>query len=231
MERTTVSTGIKQFDEIFNGGLRTGDLCFIAVRPGRGKTTFAIQLAESIAEQGHKVCYFSLEKFPPKRKELLIQKHSVILAGSDGECELDETAKVNTDYIKKKLDKDRKIDVVFVDYFQLLDGYDVRNHPRQGGEFSCQLKKIAKEYNVTVICCSALGREVDMRKPVFADLRKYGSVEQDIDEIIFIHRDFSQFDINDDYIRTEFIIAKNRRGDIGTIEGVIDIDRVKFDFK
>jgi KaiC/GvpD/RAD55 family RecA-like ATPase len=60
-KRETIPTGIKQFDEIFNGGLRTGDLCFIAARPARGKTTFAIQLAESIAEQGHKVCYFSLD--------------------------------------------------------------------------------------------------------------------------------------------------------------------------
>jgi replicative DNA helicase len=230
MERTTISTGIKQFDEIFSGGLRTGDLCFIAARPARGKTTLAIQLAESIAEQGHKVCYFSLEKFPPKLNELLIQKHSVILAGSDGECELDETAKVNTDYIKKKLDKDRKIDVVFVDYFQLLDGYDVRSHPRQGGEFSCQLKEIARDYNVAVICCSALGRNVDTRRPVLTDLRKYGSVEQDIDEIIFIHRtDSDIFDISNK--KTEFIIAKNRYGYTGTIEGVIDIDRVKFDFK
>ena len=131
----------------------------------------------------------------------------------------------------RRLHMERKLDMVIVDYLQLIQGSGRReNRVQEVGEITRALKGIARDLNVPVLALSQLSRAVEMRpshRPQLSDLRESGSIEQDSDVVMFIHRDDlrytredweSQFP-NEEYPRglADLIVAKHRHGPLGTI--------------
>ena len=136
---------------------------------------------------------------------------------------LDDTASITVTEMKAKLRRIQNLGLVIVDYLGLV-GSSRRNENRvqEVSDISRSLKVMAKELKVPVICLSQLNRDVDKRskankpsRPMLADLRESGSIEQDADVVIMLHKD--EFEQEDDNIM-ECIVAKNRHGETGTRE-------------
>lgn len=126
----------------------------------------------------------------------------------------------------RRLAHRQKIDMIIIDYLQLMtsgnDKYYQGNRVQEVADISRNLKMLAKDLNVPVIALSQLSRRVDARddkKPVLSDLRESGSIEQDADIVMFIHReDYYQREKEKHNGKAELIIAKNRNGETGQIE-------------
>ena len=123
--------------------------------------------------------------------------------------------------VAKKLNHKENLDMIIVDYLQLLSGGDKtnkqQNREQQISFISRNLKALAKELDLPIICLSQLSRAVESRgnkRPMLSDLRESGAIEQDANKVIFIYRD-GYYSKNND-ITTEVIVAKNRAGSLGT---------------
>ena len=133
---------------------------------------------------------------------------------------IDDSSYISVDHIRA-ISQREKPDVIMIDYLQLLKGNnDLSNRNMQISEISGNLKQIAKDLNIPILCLSQLNRDPDSRKnkrPLISDLRDSGSIEQDSDLVIFIYRD--DYYNRDELItnKAEIIIAKNRHGSTGTI--------------
>ena len=137
----------------------------------------------------------------------------------------------------KRLVKHNGVRLIIVDYLQLIQGPpDLRGMREQEvAAISRTLKATAKELNVPIIALSQLSRQAVQRqggggKPILSDLRESGSIEQDADMVIFIHRpDYQGLSENpEDKDKTDIIIAKHRNGEIGDIPLIFKADQVKF---
>lgn len=230
------------------GGWRNGELIIIAARPGMGKTAFALKCAWKAALQNIPVAFFSLEmsaqkllsrlwsmdckiegdKFskdglsPDEQKQILIR----ITAFENGiPLHIDDTSSltIQTILVKaKKLKKTKGIEMLVVDYLQLMTG-NSKNREQEISKISRGLKMIALELDIPVIALSQLSRAVEQRggnkRPMLSDLRESGAIEQDADVVQFIYRpEYYGVDTWDDYEgssclgEAEYIIAKNRNG-------------------
>ena len=191
MENNPTITGMTKVDEILDGELRKGALYLIASQPSYGKTSFAIQTAASIAESGKKVFFCSIEllkeqikdRLAKQRKDnvsLIIEDRSVI-----SPCEI------------KELLIAQNADVAIIDYLGLISiegKFEKRS--QEITKIIRQLKAIAKELQIPIICLSQLSRRAMFvrgkghipRPKLPEDLRVFGSIEQDCDVIIFLHR-------------------------------------------
>lgn len=212
-----IKTGFKGLDYLTNG-LHKSDLVIIAARPAVGKTSFAMNIVENVALQGHTCAVFSLEM----GKEQITERILCSVAGVSMEHakkgslnktewvkinkarELLSNAKIFVDDSavirpRELISKCRRIksrfglDLVMVDYIGLMTPDKVRNSDsRQNeiSEISRSLKILAKELNVPVLALSQLNRAVETRKgrPQLSDLRESGAIEQDADIVMFIHR-------------------------------------------
>ena len=123
--------------------------------------------------------------------------------------------------VAKKLNHKTKIDMIIIDYIQLLSGGDKtnkqQNREQQISFISRNLKALAKELDIPIICLSQLSRAVESRgnkRPMLSDLRESGAIEQDANKVLFIYRD-GYYSKNND-TTTEIIVAKNRAGSTGT---------------
>lgn len=222
-----VPTEIKGIDELLNGGFRPNCLCFIASKPGMGKSSLALQIAINAAKSGKKVCFFSLEM-----SEEQVRQKIAIQDGEDVPIIIDDSD-ADTDYIKKRIEEIGNIDLVIVDYLQLIWSKE-KTIIESNGANAFKLKCIAKELNVPIICTTRLGRlmygKTDDR-PILQDLRVNGSIEQDTDVAILLYHegiDLETTDLNKYKTETEIIIAKNRYGDIGTVNTVYDSEKLIF---
>ena len=231
-------------------GLQPSDLIIIAARPSMGKTAFALNIALNVAKLQSKphVAFFSLEmgvdqlvmrllscqsqvdnsrmrqgKISPQEWDKIHYALSV-LSGLNLYFDDSGTVKV-TDLRSKcrKLKQDDKLDLVVVDYLQLLSGsvYNQANRVQEVSEISRVLKEVARELKVPVVALSQLSRSVEQRKerkPVMADLRESGSIEQDADIILLMYREdyYDQETTKKNHV--EINIAKNRSGTIGDFE-------------
>ncbi len=244
-----IPSGISAIDK-FTTGFHKSDLIILGARPGMGKTSLALNFARNVAVQSKKcVAFFSLEMTREQITERLIASESAIPANkfrtgeldenewsrlaqasgvlSEANIFMDDTSNITVPEIKARLRRlQPKPDLVVIDYLGLMhSARHIDNRVQEISEITRNLKIMAKELNVPVICCSQLARTTEARgkshKPQLADLRDSGSIEQDADIVLFIYRDIyyqaeskNPEEINEN--AAECIVAKNRHGEVGT---------------
>lgn len=236
-----VPTGLADLDKLL-GGLQKSDLLIIAGRPATGKTGFLLTVAKNAAQRHHKhVAYFSLEMSNEQLVQRLISQetrinaqrlrmgdleenewpvftHAIEVLG-DTKIFLDDTPALTPLQMRTKcrrLHLEYHLDLIIVDYLQLMSG-DSRNDNRvqEVSYISRNLKTLARELNVPVLSAAQLSRAVEQRqdkRPMLSDLRESGSLEQDADIVMFIHRpDITDKDVSKQN-SAEIIVAKHRNG-------------------
>ena len=145
------------------------------------------------------------------------------------ECDIliDDTTNITVTAMKGKLRRVENLGLVVIDYLQLMqsDNKKIDNRAQEVGDISRNLKIMAKELGVPVICCAQLSRDNEKRgggskKPMLSDLRDSGSIEQDADIVLFLYRDeyYDTENSNDEGSIAEVIVAKNRHGSQGTVK-------------
>lgn len=237
-------SGFSDLDEKM-GGLQRGDMIVVAARPAMGKSAFALNIAENFAARKKRVVIYTLE-MPGAHltRRLLggmarIDQHrlrtgwlqdsewpEIVSAARRIEgmpIEIDESPSMTIEYIRascREMTKKSDIDLLIVDYLQLMDssGQDYRSLAI--AEISRGIKLIAKEFNVPFIALSQLNRALENRpnkRPLMSDLRESGAIEQDADVILFIYRDEVYHPETEKEGIAEIIIAKQRNGPVGTV--------------
>jgi replicative DNA helicase len=244
-----LETGFFELDDMMNG-LQNGEMIIVAARPSMGKTAFAMNLIEHIsADNRQPTAVFSLEMSKQqlaqrmlcsrgqidahKLRKGLLQSHEyahlanvvgelakapIWVDDSPGLTILDLRAKA------RRLKLQHDIKCIMIDYMQLMDNPGVESRQQQISEISRGIKAVARELSVPVICLSQLNRQSEGRdghRPRMSDLRESGSIEQDADVIMLLHREdyyrMSEPDFQPDNI-AEVIIAKQRNGPTGTVK-------------
>ena len=244
---TGVPSGYHDLDQL-TAGLQRSDLVIVAGRPGMGKTSFVLNIAQYAAiEAGIPVAFFSLEMSKEQLvmrllcSEARVDSHRLrrgMLRDSDwpkltraagaladAPIFIDDTAGISTLEVRAKarrLKSEADVGLVIVDYLQLMRGrgsYDVRE--QEISEISRSLKALAKELNVPVIALSQLNRGVESRsdkRPMISDLRESGAIEQDADVIMFIYRDEIYNKESPDRGIAEIIVGKQRNGPTDSVK-------------
>lgn len=236
-----VPTGLTYLDKLL-GGLQKSDLLIIAGRPGMGKTGFMLSVAKNAALKHKKhVAVFSLEMSAEQLVQRLIAQETgiemqrlrsgklnddewplfthAIEVLADTHIWLDDTPAITPLQLRTKcrrLHLEFSLDLVIVDYLQLMSG-DTRNDNRvqEVSNISRNLKVLARELNVPVLAAAQLSRAVEQRadkRPMLSDLRESGSLEQDADIVLFIHRPDAMDKENPVQDVAEIIVAKHRNG-------------------
>ncbi len=246
---TGLDTKYREFNK-FTLGLQPSDLIIIAARPSMGKTAFALNIALNVAKSAERphVAFFSLEmgvdqlvmrllscqsqvdNFRMRQGNLSAQEwekiHYAVNALETMNLYFDDSGTVKVTDLRskcRKLKQDEKLDLVIVDYLQLLSGsqYNQSNRVQEVSEISRILKEVARELKVPVVALSQLSRSVEQRKerkPVMADLRESGSIEQDADIILLMYREDYYEKESTKKNHVEINIAKNRSGTVGDFE-------------
>ena len=242
---TGLPTGYTEFDQM-TAGLQPTDLIILAARPAMGKTTFALNIAEYAAIKTKKaVAVFSMEMSASQLALRLISSNGRINATRlrTGQLEdedwsrvtsairmiketkifIDDTPGLSPDVLRAKsrrLKREHDLGLIVIDYLQLMAvPGNSENRATEISEISRSLKGLAKELNVPVIALSQLNRSLETRtdkRPVMADLRESGAIEQDADIIVFIYRDdYYNKENSPDKGLAEIIIGKQRSGPTG----------------
>ena len=255
-----IPSGFTDLDRAL-GGLVRGDLLILAARPAFGKSTLAMNIARHAAGQGALAAVFSLEMGREQlalrlvAAEAEVDSHhlrvhlvaesaqarvtNAIGALSDLAIFIDDTPTQTVAEMRSKLRRlhsNRPVDLVIVDYIQLISGGERRteNRVQELSEVTRQLKAAARELNVPVIAVSQLSRAIEQRPdhlPQLSDLRESGSIEQDADVVVFIHREDKYYneeqwdrrhaaELESPYPRhlVKLIIRKNRHGPTGELD-------------
>ncbi|MDP9358369.1 MAG: replicative DNA helicase [Chloroflexota bacterium] len=240
-----VATGYTDLDQL-TGGLQKSDLIILAARPAMGKTAFALGIAHGAAvTHGKTVGIFSLEMSAEQLVQRLlstetgVDSHRLRLGHiDDGEWDrisrafgrlaeanifIDDTAGAGIMDVRSKarrLQAEHGLDLVIIDYLQLMSGRRSENRVQEVSEISRGLKGLARELNIPVIALSQLSRAVETRaehKPMLSDLRESGSIEQDADIVMFIYREEKYDENTEKKGIAEIIVAKHRNGPVGEI--------------
>ncbi len=245
---TGLPTGYEAFDQM-TSGLQPTDLLILAARPAMGKTTLALNIAEYAALKSKKaVAVFSMEMSASQLALRLISSNGRINATRlrTGQLEdedwsrvtaairmlkeskifIDDTPGLSPDVLRAKsrrLKREHDLGLIVIDYLQLMQvPGNSENRATEISEISRSLKGLAKELNVPVIALSQLNRSLESRtdkRPVMADLRESGAIEQDADMIIFIYRDeYYNKENSPDKGLAEVIIGKHRSGPTGSFK-------------
>lgn len=243
---TGVPTGFAELDELTNG-LHAGQMIIIAARPAMGKSTLALDIARSAAIKNKlTTAFFSLEMSQMEIvMRLLSAEASVQLkrirnggmtnedwdrlqrklgAIEDAPLFIDDSPNLTMMEIRAKarrLKQRHDLKLVIIDYMQLMSsGRRVESRQLEVSEFSRQIKLLAKELEIPVIALSQLNRGPEMRqdrKPMLSDLRESGSLEQDADIVLLLHRE-DAYDRDSPRVgEADMIVAKNRNGPTSTI--------------
>ncbi len=240
-----LSTGYPALDRVITG-LNKSDLILIAARPGMGKTSLALNIAENVATKSDKtVAIFSLEMSSEQLAQRLLSSQASIegkalrtgeLSGDDwtriamasqalskADIYLDDTPGITIGEMKAKLRRLKKVDLVIIDYLQLMSsGRRIENRVQEVSELTRNLKIMAKELNVPVITLSQLSRGPESRsdhKPMLSDLRESGSIEQDADIVLLLYREdyYAREDAEERNV-ANCDVAKNRHGEVGVVK-------------
>lgn len=244
-----VPTGLGELDYMLNG-LKPGQLIVVAGRPGTGKTSFALNICLKAAlHWDHHVGIFSMEMEKDEIMDSLICIESQLdtkdfekgrLSQSDftkaaqvadliaekANIHINDTPSMSPTAIAAKCRKlviENNLDLLVVDYMQLMEVLGKENRTQEISEVSRQMKQLAKELKLPIIALSQLNRKVEERtdkRPIMADLRESGQIEQDADVILFLYRDAVYNTAENNPLRNicEVNIAKQRRGSIGKVE-------------
>ncbi len=250
-------TGFPAMDS-FLSGLNNSDLILLAARPGVGKTTIALNIGVNAAKLTDKaVAVFSLEMSNEQLALRLVSSESLVdskklrtgmlndqewlsIAHASTELSktkiyLDDTSGITVAEMKAKCRRlGEDLGLIIIDYLQLMQsGRRSENRQQEVSDISRSLKIMAKELNVPVLCLSQLSRAPEQRgdnkRPRLSDLRDSGAIEQDADVVIFIYReDYYSKEESSSPGETEFIIEKNRHGEVGTVKLHFDGSHTKF---
>jgi replicative DNA helicase len=250
-EQQGVSTGFTSLDEI-PGPFQPADLISIAARTSMGKTGLALGIGMSAAQAGHSVGFFSLEM---SRRQIGLRMHGMgapidvhalrtgsltpqgwhLFANAAERLSalpfwLDDSSILTVDQLVAKarhLKAMHGLDLLIVDYLQLLHFPRQENRQQSVAEASRRLKLLAKELDIPVIALSQLSRECEKRadqRPMLSDLRESGAIEQDADIVMFIYRDEVYHPDSADKGIAEIIIRKHRNGPVG-VRRLVFIER------
>ncbi|GIW09178.1 MAG: replicative DNA helicase [Dehalococcoidia bacterium] len=250
-----VPTGFIDLDRLL-GGLKRSDLILLAARPGMGKSSFALNVALNAARQrGATVAICSLEMSSDQLANRLLASESgidsrrlrlnllseseqqrlmeTITALAELNIYIDDTPAVRIADLRarvRRLHAEHPIDLLVVDYLQLIHGSGSENRVQEIGEISRSLKGLARELDIPVLALSQLSRAVEQRSPhipMLSDLRESGSLEQDADVVLFIYREDVYYTEKEwekrfptkPYPRgiVDILVAKHRNGPTGQI--------------
>lgn len=248
-------TGFSHLDYLLAGGFHRSDLILIGARPGMGKTSFALNVARNMAMRGRKVLFFSLEMSNEQLAQRIISTEARIVSAkfrtgdiNDAEWEklgfalenlanaelyFDDTANITVPEMKARARRMKDIDCIIIDYLQLMSGTKkTDNRVQEISEITRSLKMMAKDLNIPVVTCSQLSRNTAKttdHRPQLTDLRESGSIEQDADIVLMLHRkgyykDDSKDNKEDDKAENvdvntaEIIVGKNRHGETKTVK-------------
>ncbi|MCL2651479.1 MAG: DnaB-like helicase C-terminal domain-containing protein [Candidatus Azobacteroides sp.] len=261
-QTAVIKSGFDDFDVQF-GGFRPGEFVVVGGRPAMGKTQFLVNLSLSISAT-IPVLYATLDL-----SEFLLTNRfissvsdipaSCILQRNLNEEQKDRLAVIGNEFAKRqlfihdcsntsiaalkancqKLIQENGVQVIVVDYLQLVSSYKHKNYRELEISYICrELKNMAKEYNVCVIASSQLSRATESRyggekRPQLSDLRDSGAIEQDADKVLFIYRPeyygiLADCEGNSTAYMAEIIVAKNRNGRLGEFKLLRDNDFTNF---
>jgi len=252
-------TGFTELDRM-TSGLQPTDLILLAARPSVGKTSFALNMAQHVAfREGRSVGFFSLEMskeqlgfrvlcseadvdakkvrdgFASREATVRLVTAQTKIAGAN--FFLDDGAALTVPDMRAKaqrLKREKGLDVLFVDYLQLMAGHGrFDNRTQEVSQISRGLKLLAKELHVPIVALSQLSRQPeqrkgDQRKPQLADLRDSGSLEQDADVVIFLYREELYDRETERKGIADVVIAKQRNGPTGDFPLVFLADHMTF---
>lgn len=242
---TGLPSGFADLDRL-TAGWQPGDLILIGARPSMGKTSFALACAATAAQQGWPVGIVSLEMSKAQlvlrllSAEAGIDSHALrtgrlqkdewwLLAEAAGRMEqwplwIDDDGSLTLPQLRSKarrLKTEKGLALLIVDYLQLMRGPDgLESRQQEIAEISRGLKLLAKDLGIPVLALSQLSRAVELRtdkRPVLADLRESGSLEQDADVVLFLYRDEVYDPESEHKGKAELLLRKQRNGAIGEV--------------
>ncbi len=264
-----IPTGFVDLDKLLGNGMQRSDLVVLAARPSLGKSSLAFNIARQAAGQGARVGVFSLEMSAEQigirmlageanvdgyrlRIGLLTDAEESRVLNAIGELSelpvfIDDTpiqTSVDMRGKARRLQAEQGLDLLIVDYMQLMGEGNRRNDNRtqELGDISRSLKALARDLEIPVLALSQLSRAPEHRpshRPILSDLRESGSIEQDADIVAFIYRE-DTYTTREEWERrepsrpypeniAEIIVAKHRNGPTGTIPLYFRSDVVKFE--
>lgn len=239
------------------GGLRMGEMTVLAARPGVGKSSAAAQIAFEGAKKGHGVHFWTLEMrsgvtlrramsalsqvshYRLSSGWLRDDEKSRVFAALGEACEapllIADDASVTVEQIRAELRQakaaGRLPDLVVVDYLQLLHGIG-QNRNDVVSQITRGLKRITLEFGIAVLALSQLSRSSEKdgkREPLLSDLRDSGSIEQDADNVVFIHRSKEDEDEDAKVLEVKWLVKKQRNGHTGTTTLAFKKDLMRFE--
>lgn len=256
---TGVPTGFVDLDEL-TSGFQPSELVIVAARPSMGKTAFCLNIATHAAANECGVAIFSLEMSKDSLVQRMLTAEARVdgqrvrqgtlrdsdfaslarAAGILGSCPIwiDDTPSLTLLEMRAKarrLRAENDVKLIIVDYLQLMKSPEyAENRVQEISDISRSLKGLARELQVPVVALSQLSRASEQRggerKPILSDLRDSGAIEQDADQVIFIHRP-EYYDREDETKRgvAEVMLSKNRNGPTGHVELWFHKEYTRFD--
>lgn len=254
-ERKGITTGLSELDSILNGGWHRGQLVIVAARPGMGKSALSLHNAIEAARAGYGCLYLSMEMVSAELADRALASYGRIPLRDVISADLKQTGWDGVTMATSKLHElplhvvDRSglnfyqvasyarrhkrksgLDLLVVDYLQLMCGEADEKRHSQIEEITRGLKVLAKELHIAIILLSQLSRKTeDVRKPKLSHLRDSGSIEQDADVVLFIHREEVDVPETDWKNYADIHIAKNRQGALGRIGATYIGEQVRFE--
>lgn len=255
---TGTPTGFVDLDRML-AGMQRSDLLIVAGRPSMGKTSFALNLmAHATMETGQPAALFSLEMSKEQLVQRMLCSTARVEASrlrggylsesdwpkltraagelSEAPIYIDDSPAITVLEMRAKarrLQREHGLGLVVVDYLQLMRGVGrIESREREISEISRSLKALAKELNIPVVALSQLNRAVESRqdkRPMMADLRESGAIEQDADVILFVYRDEMYNKESPDRGVAEIIVGKQRNGPTGIVRLAFMSDYTRFD--
>ena len=243
---TGVPSGFYDLDNLLSG-FQNSDFIVLAGRPSMGKTALALNFSRNAAlDHDIKIGFFSLEMSSKQLVERLITSESkidshLVRTGklpkhewkklsnsannlSESSLFIDDTADLNIMELRAKarqLKAEKDIDIIFIDYIQLLHAPNHDSRQQEISYISRSLKALAKELNIPVVALSQLSRAVESRtdhRPIMSDLRESGAIEQDADVVLFVYRKYVYSKNEEDEGLGEIIVSKHRNGPTGLVK-------------
>ncbi len=245
---TGIPTGFHDLDN-YTSGFQDSEFIVIGARPSIGKTALALTMASNMAIRYKiPVGFFTLEMSSMALMQRLLSSEARLdskklrtgllkpsdfqklteAAGKiyDAPLYIDDTPNLKLLDLRaqaRRMKSQHNVAIIFIDYLTLItsENKDIPRH-EQIAEISRSLKALARELNIPVVALSQVRRETEGKRPTLADLRESGSIEQDADVVLFLHRkkrdDLSYEDSDSENTETELIIAKQRNGPVGTVK-------------
>ncbi len=255
--KNKISTSFKYLDNKLNGGFNPSDLVIVAARPSMGKTAFSLAMAMNAAiKQKKHIGLISLEMSKEQLVERMLcsrlevdswklhkgklededfermgpvmdelSNASIFIDDSMGNSIVELRAKA------RRLQMESGLDLLIIDYLQLMSGDNPMNRVQEISEISRSLKELARELHIPVIALSQLSRGVEGRpekRPVLSDLRDSGSIEQDADVVMMLYRDDYYNEDTEVKNELEINVIKHRNGAIGRVSLFFDRSKMKF---